>query len=163
MTAPPEVVRRPLPRPAQRDGEAGQLAPQPGGLGVQRVHAVVGAEQVGQRRRRVLAPGEDVVDGVAVPTGQAREVGPSLLDLGQAGGVDVDVGEVGRQVGRQVGGEVGQLGDAALQLTEGGVVVGHRSQRGPRGGQRVGHRCGGVRRIPVVADEVGVGLRRRQP
>jgi hypothetical protein len=158
-----ELAGRGLARRRERFRLSGELGPQPGDLGVQVLHSVVRGKEPGEHRGRLLAPGEDVVHRVAVASSQSRQVGPALLHLGQPCRVDVDVGEVRREVRGQIGSQVGQLRDPAFELAEGGVMIAHGCEGGPRSGQRVDDRDWPLRRIPLFTDEVCVGAPRREP
>ncbi len=81
--------------------------------------AVVGALELVQPGGRLLGPGQHLVDGVAVLALHPRQLGPSLLHPGQPRRVDLDTGQVGREVTAEVGGEVAQLGQPAVEVEQG--------------------------------------------
>ena len=80
-------------RPRRRAGDAGLL------FRAQLGDPLVGVVEVEQPVRRLLGPGEHLVDGVAVLPGQRGERCPPLRDGGQAVRVGLHLGGVRRDVG----------------------------------------------------------------
>ena len=83
------------------------------------------------RRDARLAPGDDLVDGVAVAAGELGQRRPALLHPDEPAGVEVDVGDVAGQVRGEVVDEVGDLGEASLEVGQGGVVGADLAERRP--------------------------------
>ncbi len=139
-----------------------------GDLRAQRADGVAGALQRREPGRRLLPPGQHVVDGRAVLAAERGQHRLPLLHTGQPHRVDLDALRVGRQVEGKVGGEVRQLGGAVGERRELGIVLAYRLEGSARGrGERCDIGCldrllavrgqGGMRLLGGGAQRLGVG------
>src|SRR5690606_12012303 len=85
---------------------------------------------------RLLGPGDHLVDGRTVPSLQGGQSGTTLLDSGQRGRVEVDVGRVPGELGGDVGDVDRGAGDPLAELRQTRIVPGHRVDQRTRGGER---------------------------